>query len=389
MELKNFKLTQKNREKMIGWLESEHIKRSFDEPKLFLDRESEHKEKFSFMKSFLVVTDTVNSNDVLLGYCYYTPFSLWNYVDEFHGDKEGIYLAEGFIGEDTYLNQAYGKQMTLMLMQELLSKKDLKKMIVFITQDNEVAARTLLATGFQKAQDGEYYFIDKDEMKKQVVVLDEMAYGSVLSYFMCLFMAIGMLLGSLYDNMTIGMLFGISIGTLIGSGIDEKKRKARSMIFPTRQTMEITSPTITEGGLIPERHVAKGENLSPELHIAKIPEGTVTLAVIMDDIEHPIDGILNHWVIWNIPVTSVIPEGIPAGEKVTVLENAIQGKGYGKNAYKGPNPKGSSLQRYRFHVFALDDNLKVPLPAGKFELMTSMKGHIIGYGNLTAKYGIE
>ncbi|MBP3241917.1 MAG: hypothetical protein J6M92_15465 [Oribacterium sp.] len=43
------------------------------------------------------------------------------------------------------------------------------------------------------------------------------------------------------------------------------------------------------------------------MRIECIPEGTVALAIILDDLDHPLFSDFNHWVAWNIPCTNTIP----------------------------------------------------------------------------------
>lgn len=98
----------------------------------------------------------------------------------------------------------------------------------------------------------------------------------------------------------------------------------------------VSSPCFEDGGLIPVKYTGHGEDVSPELVLDDLSEMAESIAIIMDDMGHPIPAY-NHWVIWNIPAISLIPENIPHGEQVDSL-GAIQGCGYGKHRYRGPKP---------------------------------------------------
>ncbi|MFR6272805.1 MAG: YbhB/YbcL family Raf kinase inhibitor-like protein [Blautia sp.] len=125
----------------------------------------------------------------------------------------------------------------------------------------------------------------------------------------------------------------------------------------------VSSPCFEDGGLIPVKYTGHGEDVSPELVLDDLSEMAESIAIIMDDMGHPIPAY-NHWVIWNIPAISLIPENIPHGEQVDSL-GAIQGCGYGKHRYRGPKPPFNWSHIYHFNVFSLDCRLDLPSTARK------------------------
>lgn len=149
--------------------------------------------------------------------------------------------------------------------------------------------------------------------------------------------------------------------------------------------LTVTSPAFKEGGLIPLKHTGHGEDLSPEFKLDGLSDGAVSIAIIMNDMGHPVSAY-NHWVIWNIPAMSVIPEAIPHGACVKVLGNAVQGLGYGKNQYRGPKPPFHWSHIYHYNVYVLDCLLDLPSTARKRDLLASMKGHILQQAVLTGHY---
>ncbi len=73
--------------------------------------------------------------------------------------------------------------------------------------------------------------------------------------------------------------------------------------------MRLESDAFEDGGRIPAKYTCDGENISPPLHISEVPEGTETLALVMDDPDAPM-GTFDHWLVWNIPAdTEKIAEG--------------------------------------------------------------------------------
>ena len=152
--------------------------------------------------------------------------------------------------------------------------------------------------------------------------------------------------------------------------------------------LEVTSNGFEDGGYIPIKYTGRGEDISPELIIHDINSDAKSIAIIMDDLDHPI-GVYNHWVIWNITADlTKIPEGIPRQEVVPSLGDAIQGKsGYGgKHYYRGPKPPFGS-HKYIFKVYVLDIILDLEKDAGKRTLQEAMDGHILQYGTLTGHFG--
>jgi len=142
--------------------------------------------------------------------------------------------------------------------------------------------------------------------------------------------------------------------------------------------MKLTSPAFVDGGTIPSRYTCDGANISPPLKISDVPEGTESLALVMDDPDAPM-GTFDHWVVWNIPKgTREIPEGTePQG---------VQGRtNFGKLGYGGPCPP-SGTHGYKFKLYALSKKLDLKEGASKRELERAMKGNIIEEVVLTGKY---
>ncbi len=152
-------------------------------------------------------------------------------------------------------------------------------------------------------------------------------------------------------------------------------------------TLSITSPAFGQGGRIPSKYTCDGERtLSPALAFSGVPEGTKTLALIMDDPDVPKavrpEGVFDHWALFNIPPTAA---GIPEGGSLGVAG----ANGAGNNAYTGPCPPPQyepSEHRYIFTLYALD--AKLPLAAGvsKQDVLRAMEGHVIGKAELIGKY---
>ena len=146
-------------------------------------------------------------------------------------------------------------------------------------------------------------------------------------------------------------------------------------------TMTVTSPNFDEVKPIPGRFSYHSENHSPSLIFSQLPQGTQSLALIVDDPDAPA-GLWTHWVIWNIPAS------IHSIEENAVPSSALQGRNsFGNSRYDGPAPP-SGTHRYFFRVYALDSVLTLPSGASRGQLEAAMKDHVLGgaetYGTFSA-----
>jgi len=152
----------------------------------------------------------------------------------------------------------------------------------------------------------------------------------------------------------------------------------------------LSSTAFKNTGTIPSKYTCDDENINPPLSISGVPEGTVTLALIMDDPDIPqqfkdemgIDSF-DHWAVYNIsPEITDIAEGFdPEGSEV------LNGKG--EVGYTGPCPPPEyepTEHRYFFKLFALDSELSFDETPTKGELLEAMEGHIISQTELVGLY---
>jgi Raf kinase inhibitor-like YbhB/YbcL family protein len=137
-----------------------------------------------------------------------------------------------------------------------------------------------------------------------------------------------------------------------------------------------------EGGTIPKKHTCDGDDVNPMLEIKNVPEGTKSLALIVDDPDATRGAPWDHWIVWNIPPKTqyILEDSVPAG--------AVQGTtSFGYKKYGGPcPPKGSKPHRYMFKLYALDTELDLPEGATKAELEKAMEGHILDQTVLVGLY---
>lgn len=152
-------------------------------------------------------------------------------------------------------------------------------------------------------------------------------------------------------------------------------------------SLKIICPSFGVDGQMQTKHTGFGEDISPAFSIEGLCSEVKTLAIVMDNLDVPFAGELNHWLIWNLPPENMIPENIPHGAECP--NGAKQGLAYGKHRYRGPKqpPFIRKAHRYRcFRVYGLDCALELPPESRKKDLVQAMAGHILQTGEVTGWY---
>lgn len=145
--------------------------------------------------------------------------------------------------------------------------------------------------------------------------------------------------------------------------------------------LTLTSPAFEAGANIPPKYTCKGQDVSPPLVWSQPPQGTQSLALIMDDPDAPV-GVWVHWVVYNIPADiRSLEEGIVSGQRYGDVTLSFGKNSWGKRAYGGPCPP-SGTHRYYFKLYALDSVPKIPEGADKQTVEKAIEGHILAYGEL-------
>ena len=166
-----------------------------------------------------------------------------------------------------------------------------------------------------------------------------------------------------------------------------------------------TSPVFNEKRRIPKKSTctaisANVPNISPPLGWEGLPDGTVSLALIVDSLE--LEGAERvHWVMWNMPPSLTgLDEGVEHAEKLP--DGTAQGtNGAGEVGYLGPCPpvivtgfgaqgsvgeeKKRDIERYYFKLYALDTMLDLPSSTTKADLLQAIDGHILAAGELVGE----
>jgi len=151
-------------------------------------------------------------------------------------------------------------------------------------------------------------------------------------------------------------------------------------------SLTLSCPSFSNGGDIAKKFTCDGADLSPQLAWSEPPEGTKSLALLVDDPDAPV-GNWNHWTLWNLPPSSRgLKEGI--SKEARSPDGSEQGlNDFRKTGYNGPCPPPGKPHRYYFKLFALDAKLDLKAGAGKRELEAAMKGHILAQAEWMGRFG--
>jgi Raf kinase inhibitor-like YbhB/YbcL family protein len=130
---------------------------------------------------------------------------------------------------------------------------------------------------------------------------------------------------------------------------------------------------------IPSRHSCEGEDVSPPLRWSDVPEGTQSLALVVDDPDAP-RGVFTHWLAWGL---DPVAEGLGEGESAP-----REGRNdFGATGYRGPcPPPGHGRHRYVFRLYALDAEPELDAGAAKAELERAIEGHVLTTAELVGTY---
>ncbi len=147
--------------------------------------------------------------------------------------------------------------------------------------------------------------------------------------------------------------------------------------------MKIISRAFENETLIDVRFTCNGENVNPSLEFVGVPEEAVSLVLIVDDPDVPVqireDQMWVHWVKFNIPATVRIVEEDSEPEGISGI-NTSETLGY-----RGPCPPDKQ-HRYFFKLYALDTMLDLSEGSIKKEVEQAMIGYIIEQAELIGLY---
>lgn len=152
--------------------------------------------------------------------------------------------------------------------------------------------------------------------------------------------------------------------------------------------MQITSSAFAHGATIPRRYTGDGEDVSPPLSFAGVPDEAAELVLICHDPDAPRAGGWTHWVVYGMaPDLTGLPEAIPAEPRVSDPA-LVQGENsWGRIGYGGPAPPPGKPHRYQFRLYAVRNALNLEPGATKDQVEAAMKDQIVAEAMLEGLYG--
>lgn len=152
--------------------------------------------------------------------------------------------------------------------------------------------------------------------------------------------------------------------------------------------MKLESRAFADEGEIPDRYTCEGPDLSPPLAWSGAPEGTRTLALIVDDPDAPDPRAPRmtwvHWVLYDIPSSArSLPEAVSTGALPAGTRSGVND--WKRAGYGGPCPP-IGRHRYFFKLYALDTELGDLQEPTKADLEDAMEGHVLAQATLMATY---
>ncbi len=153
--------------------------------------------------------------------------------------------------------------------------------------------------------------------------------------------------------------------------------------------IQLTSPAFADGGRLPPRFTADGDGVSPPLVWGPLPDGVVSLALVVEDPDAPAPQPLVHAVVWGIaPDVHRLEEGaIRADGDGTAQAGDVGRNSYFREGWLPPDPPtGHGEHRYAFQLFALGEGPDPAATPGRAALVKAMAGRVLAAGLLTGTY---
>lgn len=153
--------------------------------------------------------------------------------------------------------------------------------------------------------------------------------------------------------------------------------------------IELSSPAFANGSRLPLRFTADGEGVSPPLVWGDVPEGTVSLVLLVEDPDAPAPNPLVHALVWNLPPTE---RRLAEGEIQADGIGGPDGRDVGRNSYflegwlPPDPPPGHGAHDYVFQLFALSEAIDVDDNPGRSEVVSAISGRVLAAGMLVGNY---
>ena len=156
------------------------------------------------------------------------------------------------------------------------------------------------------------------------------------------------------------------------------------------EAIDLSSPAFAQDARLPPRFTADGEGVSPPLVWGPLPQGTASLALLVEDADAPTPQPLVHAIVWGMAADAgqlaegaIVADGAGDAETGDVGRNSYLSEGW----LPPDPPTGHGEHRYVFQLFALDSGVEDPgVSPGRSALIRAMAGHVLAAGLLIGTY---
>jgi Raf kinase inhibitor-like YbhB/YbcL family protein len=152
--------------------------------------------------------------------------------------------------------------------------------------------------------------------------------------------------------------------------------------------MRLWSEALADGKRIPTRYSKDGDNLSPPLKWADVPQGAAELALIFENVTPQTREPFAHWVVYGIaPDQGGLPEGFRHKRDPKAPEDVLQGSNdIGNVGYDGPLGTVGRTNRYRFRLLAVGEPLHLEPGVDREALLAAASGRVVAEAALEAEF---
>ncbi len=185
-----------------------------------------------------------------------------------------------------------------------------------------------------------------------------------------------------------GLLFIVTTLSMYRAARERMNDNAHHIFL--NKPLRLTSKSFSDEESMPAVLTCRGEAKSPHLAWTNAPDGTKSYALVAMDWDAPSPKLrlfpVVHWILYNIPKNvTEIPEGASNSEldRMKIATGLSIGRADG---YVGPCPP-LGRHRYEFRVYALDVDELRPEEPDRGGIFEAMKGHVLGYGQITGLFG--
>jgi Raf kinase inhibitor-like YbhB/YbcL family protein len=163
-----------------------------------------------------------------------------------------------------------------------------------------------------------------------------------------------------------------------------------NQLFRLRQTarLQVRSSAFVFNARLPPRFTADGEGISPPLAWDDVPDGTASIALIVEDADSPTPHPLVHAIVVGLGgVGGSMEEGALNSPNHLGIGLEMGQNSFFKQAWLPPDPpRGHGEHRYVFQVFALGAGQPFSSTPGRREFIDVVLEHAIGVGCLIGTY---